>query len=44
MLSLKNIEGKYFTFEEYKKHIEATQKDKDKKLVYLYATNRGRAV
>ena len=37
---LKNVEGKYFTFEEYKKHIEKTQKDKDKKLVYLYATNK----
>ena len=36
---LKNTEGKFFTFEEYKKHIEKTQKDKDKKLVYLYATD-----
>lgn len=36
---LKNTDGKYFTFEEYKKHIESTQKDKDKKLVYLYTTN-----
>ena len=36
---LKNAEGKYFTFEEYKKHIENTQKDKDNKLVYLYTTN-----
>jgi molecular chaperone HtpG len=35
----KNTEGKFFTFEEYKKHIEKTQKDKDKKLVYLYATD-----
>lgn len=35
----KNIEGKYFTFKEYEKHIEKTQKDKDKKLVYLYTTN-----
>ena len=37
---LKNVEGKYFTFEEYQKHIEKTQKDKDNKLVYLYATNK----
>ena len=37
---LKNTEGKYFTFEEYKKHIEKTQENKDKKLVYLYATNK----
>jgi len=35
----KNVEGKYFTFKEYEKHIENTQKDKDKKLVYLYTTN-----
>ncbi len=36
---LKNTEGKYFTFKEYKKHVEKTQKDKDKKLIYLYASN-----
>ncbi|MCD4747304.1 MAG: molecular chaperone HtpG [Bacteroidales bacterium] len=36
----KNIEGKYFTFDEYKKHIEKLQKDKDKKLVYLYTNNK----
>ncbi|MCK5776811.1 MAG: molecular chaperone HtpG, partial [Bacteroidales bacterium] len=34
---LKNTEGKYFTFEEYKKNVEALQTDKDKKIVYLYA-------
>lgn len=37
---LKNVEGKYFTLDEYKKHIEKTQENKDKKLVYLYATNK----
>lgn len=37
---LKNIEGKYFTFDEYKKHIKDNQTDKDKKLVYLYASNK----
>jgi molecular chaperone HtpG len=36
---LKNTEGKFFTFEEYKKHIEKTQTDKEKKLIYLYATD-----
>ncbi len=36
---LKNIEGKYFTLDEYKTLIEGTQKDKDDTLVYLYATN-----
>ena len=35
---LKNTEGKYFTFEEYKKQIE-NQKDKDDALTYIYATN-----
>ena len=37
---LKDTEGKYFTFEEYKQLIESTQKDKDDTLVYLYATDR----
>jgi len=36
---LKNTEGNYFTFEEYKKHIEPAQKDKEGNLIYLYATN-----
>ncbi len=36
---LKNTDGKYFTLDEYKKEIEKTQKGKDKKLIYLYATN-----
>ncbi len=35
----KNTNGNYFTFDEYKKHIEKTQTDKDKKLVYLYTTD-----
>jgi molecular chaperone HtpG len=36
---LKNTEGKYFTLEEYKKHIKETQTDKDKNLVCLYAND-----
>jgi molecular chaperone HtpG len=36
---LKNTDKEYFTFEDYKKKIEPLQKDKDKVLVYLYATN-----
>jgi molecular chaperone HtpG len=36
---LKNVDGEYFTFEEYKAKIENNQTDKDKKLVYLYAQN-----
>ncbi|MCB0822464.1 MAG: molecular chaperone HtpG [Bacteroidales bacterium] len=35
----KNTDGKYFTFDEYKKHVEKTQLDKDKKLIYLYTTD-----
>jgi molecular chaperone HtpG len=37
---LKNVDGKYFTYDDYKKHIEETQKDKDNKLIYLYTTDR----
>jgi len=37
---LKNTEGKYFTFEEYEKLIKAEQTDKNKSLVYLYATDK----
>ena len=35
----KNTEGKYFSFEDYRKAIESAQTDKDKKTVYLYATD-----
>lgn len=35
----KDTEGKYYTIDEYKAHIEPTQVDKDKKLVYLYSSN-----
>ncbi len=33
----KNIEGKYFTMNEYRTHIETLQKDKNDITVYLYA-------
>jgi molecular chaperone HtpG len=36
---LKNTEGKYFTFEEYRKMITPAQKDKDDHLVYIYSNN-----
>ena len=36
---LKDIEGSYFTLEEYRKLIEATQTDKDNNVIYLYTTN-----
>ena len=37
---LKDTEGKYFTFDEYKTLIEGAQKDKDDTLIYLYATDK----
>jgi molecular chaperone HtpG len=37
---MKDVDGKYFTFDEYKKLIEASQKDKDDTLIYLYATDK----
>ena len=37
---MKDVNGKYFTFDEYKTLIEASQKDKDDTLIYLYATDK----
>ncbi|MBQ3752566.1 MAG: molecular chaperone HtpG [Prevotella sp.] len=37
---MKDVDGKYFTFDEYKTLIEASQKDKDDTLIYLYATDK----
>ena len=37
---LKNTEDKYFSIEDYKQAIEGEQTDKDKKLVFLYATDK----
>ncbi|MHC1705236.1 MAG: molecular chaperone HtpG [Tenuifilaceae bacterium] len=36
----KNIDGKYFTFEEYEKLIKESQTDKNKTLIYLYSNNK----
>ena len=36
----KDVDGKYFTFDEYKTLIKDNQTDKDGNLVYLYATNK----
>lgn len=36
---LKNTDGKYYTFDEYNELIKETQKDKNKQLVYLYASD-----
>jgi molecular chaperone HtpG len=35
----KNIDNKYFTFEEYEKLIKESQTDKNKNLIHIYATN-----
>ena len=37
---LKDVEGKFFTYEEYKELIKATQTDKNDNLVYLYANDK----
>ena len=37
---MKDTEGKFFTFDEYKTLIEANQKDKNDQIVYLYATDK----
>jgi len=36
---LKNVDGKYFTFDEYKTLVGENQKDKNGDLIYLYANN-----
>lgn len=37
---LKDTDGKFYTYEEYKTLIESAQTDKDGNLVYLYANNK----
>lgn len=37
---LKDVDGKHFTYEEYKTLIKDNQTDKNEQLVYLYATNK----
>jgi molecular chaperone HtpG len=39
---LKNVEGQYFTLEEYKEKIKATQTDKDEQLTILYASDKSK--
>ena len=36
---LKDVDGKYYSFDEYRKAVEVQQTDKDKKVVFLYATD-----
>lgn len=37
---LKNVDDKYFTFDEYKNLVKGEQKDKNGDLIYLYATEK----
>lgn len=37
---LKDVDSKYFTYDEYRELIKDNQTDKDQQLIYLYATNR----
>lgn len=37
---LKNVDGKFFTLDEYKSLVEESQKDKNGDVIYLYTTNK----
>jgi len=39
---LKNVDGQYFTLKEYEDKVKPNQTDKDKNVVYLYATDAGK--
>jgi molecular chaperone HtpG len=39
---LKNVDNRYFTLEEYKEKVKTNQTDKDKQLVYLYASDKSK--
>lgn len=39
---MKNLEGKFFTLDEYKEKVKDNQTDKDKNLVYLYTTDESK--
>jgi len=39
---LKNVDGKYFTFEEYKEKAKPVQTDKDGNVIYLYTSDAGK--
>jgi len=39
---LKNTDGKYFTFDEYKEAVSTNQTDKDGNAIYLYTTDAGK--
>jgi molecular chaperone HtpG len=39
---LKNVDGLYFTFDEYKEKVKGSQTDKDENVVFLYASDAGK--
>ena len=39
---LKNVDGQYFTLEEYREKVKGNQTDKDSNVVFIYATNAGK--
>lgn len=39
---LKNVDNQYFTLEQYKEKVSPNQTDKDKQLVYLYASDKNK--
>lgn len=39
---LKNTDGKFFTFDEYREHVQAAQTDKDENVIFLYTTDEGK--
>lgn len=39
---LKNVDNQYFTLDEYADKVKATQTDKDKQVVYLYASDKNK--
>ena len=39
---LENVDGKLFTFDEYRKHIEVNQKDKDDSIVHIYSNDKNK--
>jgi molecular chaperone HtpG len=39
---LKNTDGQYFTFDEYTEKVKATQTDKEKQVIFLYASDKGK--
>ena len=39
---LKNVDGQYFTFEEYREKVKVNQTDKNDSTIYLYSSNAGK--